>query len=133
MNQTHEFESATPANSAMEPPIQASRRKERAPISFEKRQELIALANRPGSTVKQAAKLAGMNYSTAKHIVKAYRSTGHLQSLAERKRSAKQARLRELWMLKQLQVTPVPEPPFGFPRDRVPVPYEFGYVPHALP
>ena len=78
MNQDRGFESANPAQPAQELPMAAPRRKERAPISFEKRQELIALANRPGSTVKQAAKQAGMNYSTAKHIVKAYRSTGHL-------------------------------------------------------
>ena len=86
----------------------ASKKRERAPISLQKRRELISMAEQPGLTVKEAAKRAHVNYSTAKHIVKAYRTSGQVESLAERKRMVKQARLRELWMKKQFRVQRVP-------------------------
>ena len=89
------------------------KKRERAPISLLKRRELIALAEQPGLTVKEAAKRARVNYSTAKHIVKAYRTSGQVESLAERKRIVKQARLRELWMKKQFRVPRVPSLPMG--------------------
>ena len=68
--------------------------KDRKIISYQKRKELIALSEAPNATIKEAAKKAGVHYSTAKHIVKEFRSCGHVESVSTRKQVLRHLRAR---------------------------------------
>lgn len=45
-----------------------------------KRQALIEKVDKDGLTIKDAAKILDVNYSTAKHIMKVYRQTGEVET-----------------------------------------------------
>jgi predicted DNA-binding protein (UPF0251 family) len=54
-----------------------------------KRQALIEKVDQEGMTIKDAAKVIGINYSTAKHIVKVYRKTGTVETKMMKRKRAK--------------------------------------------
>lgn len=49
-----------------------------AHVGNDQRQELRALIEEQGLSIRQAAKMLGMKYSTAKHIFAIYKKTGEL-------------------------------------------------------
>ena len=82
-----------------------SQGKERNIISYQKRKELVTLAEAPNMTIKTAAKIAGVHYSTAKHIVKEFRASGHFESVSTRRRALKTLRARQLLSMKHLSAS----------------------------
>ena len=60
------------------------------PVNLEKRQRLIKAVNDHGLTIKEAAQILNINYSTAKHIVKFYKKTGGVQTEMMLKRKPQQ-------------------------------------------
>ncbi len=56
------------------------------PVELEKRRELVNIIERDGITIKEAANILNINYSTAKHIVKTFRRTGQLETQLMKKR-----------------------------------------------
>ena len=55
-------------------------------IPYEKRFNLIKMVEGGGITIKETAKRLGINYCTAKHILKVYRDSGSIESLLHWKR-----------------------------------------------
>ena len=60
------------------------------PVELEKRKELLEVIQREGLTIKEAAQVLNINYSTAKHIVKTYKRTGSLETQLMKKNKRKQ-------------------------------------------
>jgi hypothetical protein len=56
-----------------------------------KRQTLIEKVEKEGLTIKDAAKELGINYSTAKHIMKVFRHTGEVETKIMMKRKTKES------------------------------------------
>ena len=65
--------------------------KKRGYVQWElwKREALIEKVDQEGMTIKDAAKEIGINYSTAKHIVKVYRKTGTVETKMMKKKKTK--------------------------------------------
>lgn len=71
------------SDSFIEPPKRRRQRRKQQrhkrsyiPVTDEKRDQLTAIVQGPEHhTIKQAAQIMGMNYSTAKHIIKTYRAS----------------------------------------------------------
>lgn len=49
-------------------------------ISLASRKELIKLVYKEGKQIKEAAADIGVNYSTAKHIIKVFKNTGNIET-----------------------------------------------------
>ena len=49
-------------------------------IKLGTRQRLISLVYKEGFQIKEAAQMIGMNYSTAKHIIKIFKRTGSIET-----------------------------------------------------
>ncbi len=61
------------------------------PVELEKRQQLLTIIDNEGLTIKEAAVKLGINYSTAKHIVKTFKRTGTLETqLMKKKKQVEQ-------------------------------------------
>lgn len=58
-----------------------------------KRQALIEKVDKDGLTIKDAAKILDVNYSTAKHIMKVYRQTGEVETKIMMKKKNKDSKL----------------------------------------
>ena len=56
------------------------------PVDLEKRRRLVEYIEYEGITIKEAALLLGINYSTAKHIVKTYKRTGEVETQVMKKK-----------------------------------------------
>lgn len=68
-----------------------AKRNKRSYIQCElwKRQSLVEKVEKEGMTIKDAAKVLDINYSTAKHIIKVYRKTGETETKIMIKRNKK--------------------------------------------
>ena len=64
-------------------------------IDLWKRKELIQCVIRKEETMKDCAKRLGINYCTAKHIMKVYRRTGSFETDLMRKKKQKEQELRQ--------------------------------------
>mmetsp|Transcript_13115 Transcript_13115/g.11594 ORF Transcript_13115/g.11594 Transcript_13115/m.11594 type:complete len:158 (+) Transcript_13115:204-677(+) len=64
-------------------------------IDLWKRKELIESVNKKEETMKDAAKRLGINYCTAKHIMKVFRRSGSYETDLMRKKKQKEHELRE--------------------------------------
>lgn len=64
-------------------------------IDLWKRKELIDSVNRKEETMKECAQRLGINYCTAKHIMKVYRRSGSYETDLMRKKKQKEQTLRE--------------------------------------
>ena len=84
------MEKKFPASSDFEAP---KPRRSYTSVDIARRLELIRLVSRNAMKVSKAAKIAGVNYEAAKHIVQDFRRTGHCEPLRLRKRKEKYARL----------------------------------------
>ena len=56
------------------------RKRNYKPVDVEKRQQLIQIIESEGITIKEASERLNMNYSTAKYILKTYRTTGMIET-----------------------------------------------------
>ena len=72
-------------------------RKKRAYQNIElwKRQDLVESITSRRETMKDASERLGINYCTAKHIMKVYRRTGSIKTIVMRKKEAKQSEIKE--------------------------------------
>lgn len=59
-------------------------------VEFWKRKAIIDCVHDKSETMKQCAKRIGVNYSTAKHIIKIYRKTGSIETNMMKKRHTNQ-------------------------------------------
>lgn len=50
------------------------------PVELSRREDLIRVIEDEKITIKDAATKLGINYSTAKHIMKTYKKTGEIHS-----------------------------------------------------
>lgn len=64
-------------------------------VELWKRKELIDSVNRKEETMKECAKRLGINYCTAKHIMKVFRKSGSYETDLMRKKKEKEQALRE--------------------------------------
>lgn len=66
------------------------RKRNYRPVDVEKRQALIQIIESEGITIKEASERLNMNYSTAKYILKTFRSTGMVETQQMMRRKLKQ-------------------------------------------
>lgn len=64
-------------------------------IELWKRKELIECVNKKEETMKDCSKRLGINYCTAKHILKVYRKTGSFETDLMRKKKEKDEELKQ--------------------------------------
>lgn len=70
-----------------------------------KRQSLVDKVEKEGMTIKDAAKQLGINYSTAKHIMKVFRETGEIETKIMMKRKSKKRSTNDLNQMPDLNFT----------------------------
>mmetsp|Transcript_36457 Transcript_36457/g.36063 ORF Transcript_36457/g.36063 Transcript_36457/m.36063 type:complete len:157 (+) Transcript_36457:23-493(+) len=64
-------------------------------VELWKRKELIDTVNKKEETMKECAKRLGINYCTAKHIMKVFRKSGSYETDLMKKKKEKEQALRE--------------------------------------
>lgn len=82
---------AQPAQQTYCPPADEKKNNKRSYVQCDlwKRQSLVEKVEKDGMTIKDAAKLLEINYSTAKHIVKVFRQTGEVETKVMMKKKTK--------------------------------------------
>ena len=86
----------TPADKSVPTTAQSTLPGQKRPykhLLFEERRELIFAVERGGKTIREAARILGIKYSTAKTVMMNYRTTGHVETQLTRKRKAMYRRL----------------------------------------
>lgn len=78
-------------------------------VDLWKRKELIDCVKKREETMKDCAKRLGINYSTAKHILKVYRRTGSIETDLMKKRKEKNMKLQQK-LSKQAEINPLTRP-----------------------
>ena len=72
-----------PADKLVLPTLSGSIHGQKRPykhLLFEERRELIFAVERDGKTIREAARILGIKYSTAKTVMMNYRTTGHVET-----------------------------------------------------